>query len=97
MSPDYLVNRIKYLEKKYPNILFVGINMQDSPNELTTEPNLKLLDISKQFKLTKQSQAHKYLTSKYPRTIIVNSNGIVKNGFTYLDSKKLNSELNKLK
>jgi len=97
MSPDYLVNRIKYLEKKYPNILFIGINMQDSPNELTTEPNLKLLDISKQFKLTKQSQAHKYLTSKYPRTIIVNSNGIVKNGFTYLDSKKLNSELNKLK
>ncbi|WP_299526957.1 hypothetical protein [uncultured Lutibacter sp.] len=97
MSSDYLVSRIKYLEKRYPNILFIGINMETSVEDITTEPNLKLLNITKQFKLTKDSFAHNYLTSNYPRTIIINNNGEVKNGFTYLDSKKLNSELNKLK
>jgi len=97
MSSDYLVKRIKYLETKFPDILFIGINMQDGIEDLTVEPNLKMLEISKQFKLTKESEVKKYLTSKYPRTIIVDKNGIVKNGFTYLDSRKLHSELHKLK
>ncbi|NOR28267.1 MAG: hypothetical protein GQ540_07040 [Lutibacter sp.] len=97
MSSDYLVNRIKYLENEYPNMLFIGINMQNTNEDITKDPNLKLLDITKQFKLADKSFAHNYLTSKYPRTIIINYNGIVENGFTYLDSKKLNSELNKLK
>ncbi len=97
MSSDYLVNRIKYLENKYPNILFIGINMRPSLENIKTEPHLKLLDATKQFKLTKDSYAYNYLTSKYPRIIIVNNKGIVKNGFTYLDSNKLSLELNKLK
>jgi thiol-disulfide isomerase/thioredoxin len=97
MSSDYLMNRIKYLENKYPNVLFIGINMQTSTKDISNEPNLKFLDINKQFKLTKESFAHNYLTSKYPRTIIVNNKGIVENGFTYLDSRKLSSELDKLK
>ena len=97
MSSDYLVNRIKYLENEYPNMLFIGINMQNTNEDIFKEPNLKLLDTSKQFKLADNSLAHNYLTSKYPRTIIINYNGIVENGFTYLDSKKLSSELNKLK
>jgi len=97
MSSDYLVNRVKHLEKNYPDILFIGINMQTSSEDITNEPNLKLLDINKQFKLSKDSYAHNYLTSNYPRTIIINSKGIVENGFTYLDSKKLSYELNKLK
>jgi thiol-disulfide isomerase/thioredoxin len=97
MSSDYLMNRIKYLENKYPNVLFIGINMQTSTEDISNEPNLKFLDINKQFKLTKESFAHNYLTSKYPRTIIVNNKGIVENGFTYLDSRKLSSELDKLK
>ncbi|MFK5957690.1 MAG: hypothetical protein QM495_02355 [Lutibacter sp.] len=97
MSSDYLVKRIKYLETNFPNILFIGINMQNTSEDLTSEPNLKNLDISKQFKLTKNSEAHKYFTSNYPRTIIIDKNGIVKNGFTYLDSRKLHSELTKLK
>jgi len=97
MSSDYLVSRIKYLENKFPNILFIGINIENSTEDISLEPNLKLLDITKQFKLTKDSFAHHYLTSNYPRTIIINRNSKVKNGFTYLNSKRLNSELNKLK
>jgi len=87
MSTDYVVSRIKFLEKQYPNTLFVGINMNSSLKYLIKEPNLKRLDINKQYVLTEDSYAHNYLTSKYPRTIIVNNDGVVLNGFTYLDSK----------
>ncbi|MBI9041469.1 hypothetical protein [Lutibacter sp.] len=96
MSTEYLVNRIKYLKNKYPDILFIGINMQTTFREIKTEPHLKKLDIQQQYKLPKTSAAYSFLTSYYPRVIIVGDDGIVKNGFTYLDSKKLNSELTKL-
>ena len=96
MSTEYLVNRIKYLKNQYPSILFIGVNMQSSFNEIKTEPHLKKLEIQQQFKLTKDSAAHSFLTSNYPRVILVNNRGIVKNGFTYLDSKKLDSELKKI-
>ncbi len=97
MSSDYLIKRINYLENKYPNILFVGINMQAVLKNLASDPNLNKLDINKQFMLPKDSYAHNYLTSNYPRVIIINNNGIVKNGFTYLGSRKLSLELDKLK
>ncbi|UMB54306.1 hypothetical protein MKD41_02220 [Lutibacter sp. A64] len=96
MSLEYLTKRINYLVKKHPKILFVGINMQPNSRAFTSDPDLNLLDLNNQFKLTKNSYAHNYLTSSYPRTIMVNNKGIVTNGFTYLDSQKFNSELNKL-
>jgi thiol-disulfide isomerase/thioredoxin len=97
MSSEYLAKRIKFLEEKYPNLLFVGINMQDTVQDLKEESNLKLLNIDNQYKLSKDSYAHNYLNSKLPRTILVDEAGIVKNGFTNLDSRNLDSELNKLK
>ncbi|NLP56938.1 hypothetical protein [Lutibacter sp. B1] len=96
MSSEYLINRIKYLEKTHPNVLFVGINMKTSNDNLIADPYLKQLDSAKQYKLTGNSYAYNYLTSKYPRVIIVNNKGVVENGFTYLDSRKLTSEINKL-
>ncbi|MFZ2285272.1 MAG: hypothetical protein WAV86_15505 [Lutibacter sp.] len=96
ISADYLVNRIKFLEKRYPELMFIGINMQTSPKDLSKESNLKLLNIHNQFMLPKDSYAHNFLSSKYPRTILIDNFGIVKNGFANLDSKNLDSELNKL-
>ena len=96
ISTDYLVNRIKFLEKRYPELMFIGINMQTSSKDLSKESNLKLLNIHNQFMLPKDSYAHNYLRSKYPRTILIDNFGIVKNGFANLDSKNLDSELNKL-
>jgi thiol-disulfide isomerase/thioredoxin len=96
ISTDYLVNRIKFLEKRYPELMFIGINMQTSPKELSKKSNLKLVNIRNQYMLPKESYAHNYLSSKYPRTILIDNLGIVKNGFANLDSKNLDSELNKL-
>lgn len=96
MSTEYLVKRIKYLKTNYPNVQFIGINMQSSFHEIRSEPFLKKFDIHQQFRLTKNSTAHSFLTSQYPRIILVNNQGIVTNGFTFLDSNKLHSELAKL-
>ncbi|MFD1292436.1 TlpA family protein disulfide reductase [Lutibacter holmesii] len=96
MSSDYLVSRIQYLEQKYPKIEFIGIQMQPAYINVNTEPKLKNLNSKKQYKLTSTSYANNFLTSQYPRIIIINNNGEVMNGFTYLDSKKLDKELNKL-
>ena len=70
--------------------------MQPAFLNATNEPVLKKLDRNKQYKLTSDSAANNFLTSRYPRTIIVNSKGDVLNGFTFLDSKNLSKELNKL-
>jgi len=96
MSVDYLVSRVHYLEKKHPNILFIGIQMHPAFLNISNEPKLKSLDINNQFKLTSDSFASNFLTSRYPRTILVNSKGKVHNGFTFLDSKSLSKELNKI-
>ena len=96
MSADYLVGRIQYLKNKYPNVLFIGIQLQPQNLNVKTNPKLKLLDLDHQFKLMKNSYASHYLTSNYPRTIIVTKSGKVVNGFTYLGSKYLTSQLNKL-
>lgn len=96
IPPDYMLKRVKDLEQYYPDIEFIGINIESASKDVFKEPSLKKLDINKQFKLTSNSYANNYLTSNYPRIIIVNKDGIVKNGFTLFASKKLNSELKKL-
>jgi thiol-disulfide isomerase/thioredoxin len=96
ISADYLTNRIKFLEKKYPDLLFVGINIQSSSQNLTEDAYLKLLDINNQYLLSKDSYAHNYLRSNYPRTILIDDEGIVENGFINLYSRKLDLELIKL-
>lgn len=96
MSTDYLVSRVQYLEKKYPAIQFIGVQMQPAYLNIDNEPKLKKLNSNKQYKLTSKSYANNFLTSHYPRIIIIDSKNSVMNGFTYLDSKKLGEELNKI-
>ncbi|RXP55772.1 hypothetical protein EC396_08040 [Lutibacter sp. HS1-25] len=96
MSSEYLVSRVQFLQKKYPKVHFIGVQMQPAYIDIKTDYKLKKLDSSQQFKLLATSYANNFLTSRYPRLIITNSNGLVMNGFTYLDAKNLEKELNKL-
>lgn len=92
ISPDMLVKKVKYLELKYPELVFVGINMD--PTELSNKVNSKLLN---QYSLPKTSSAHKFVKSLEPRTILIDSEGIVTNSFTYLTSPHLERQLTLLK
>ena len=91
ISPDMLIKRVKYLNNKFPNLLFLGINMD--PSQISNRVNQKLKN---QYLLTDNSEAHSFITSLEPRTILVDENGIVSNSFTYLSSPYLERQLKNL-
>lgn len=89
ISPDLLVKRVKYLESKYPELLFVGVNME-SPENNNQQVNYRL---NNQYYLTKTSSANSFVSSQQPRTILVDNNGVIINSFTYLSSPFLERQL----
>ncbi|WP_196892910.1 TlpA family protein disulfide reductase [Aureivirga marina] len=95
LSPEYLYKRVSFLEKKHPNFTFIGINTQ-SNHDIIENTFVKKIDSKNQYQLTEKSIAHSYVTSNYPRTIIINKNGVVENGFANLSSNKLSEQLNKV-
>ena len=91
VSPIYISSRINYLSQKFPNMQFILVKIDGNKND-----RIKRLDIKNQYFITSKSKANKFLTSKMPRSIIINKQGIVTNGFASISSKKLYSELKKL-
>ena len=93
LSESYLYSRVNFLSKNYPTINFIQINMDGKNSK-----RVKKLDIKNQFYIDSESKAHQFLSSKMPRTIIVNKKGIVLNSDISISSSSLNkflSELNK--
>lgn len=91
ISPHMLVKRVNYLEGKFPNLLFVGVNMNPSPLS-----DLFHKKLGNQYYLTKESSAHGYIKSLEPRTILINKKGEILNSFTYLSSPYLEKQLKEL-
>ena len=91
VSRTYIEGRIDYLSKKYPNIQFLLVKINGNSTD-----RIQKLDIKKQFYLDENSDAHKFLTSKMPRSILVNKSGKVINGFGSIASKNLNPFLKEL-
>jgi hypothetical protein len=87
MSEEYLVSRINFLETHYPSILFIGINTNSSRTSIDETMRIPLKN---QFFLPDNSLGKKHTSSNFPRTILINSNGIVENSFTFLASKHFN-------
>lgn len=91
VSESYLVSRINFLSKSYPNIVFIPIKI-DGNKELRVEN----LDIKNQFYITDDSKANDFLTCKMPRSVLVDKNGIVVNGYASISSININAFLEKL-
>lgn len=70
--------RFNYLQKKYPKINFILIQQ----NKSNSEGYVKGINIENQFKLIDESRAHSFLTSDFPRLMILNEGGVVMNAFT---------------
>ncbi|AUC14545.1 hypothetical protein BTO06_05020 [Tenacibaculum sp. SZ-18] len=90
-SDKWVASRMNYLINKHPNVNFLVININEDKNEYINDLNIK-----HQYYLHKESDAHKFLTSKYPRMVLVNNNGIVKNGFCALSSKRIEKQITEL-
>lgn len=70
--------------------------MNTAEDNLEKDPWLKKLDVSKQFILPENSETATFLQSNYPRAIVVNKTGIVKSGFTNINSNSIFELLNNL-
>ncbi|MEO9570895.1 MAG: hypothetical protein ABJH82_05185 [Polaribacter sp.] len=91
VSRSYIIPRINYLSKTYPNIKFIQILIQGKKGD-----RIQKLDIKNQFYLDHNSEAHKFLTSKMPRSILINKQGKVINGYGSISPKNLEPYLKKL-
>ena len=87
-SDEFVSGRINYLTKNNPNLNFIIVNSCDDSTCYT-----KNVDIKNQLRLTQNSKAKEFLTSKFSRMIIVDEKGVVKNGYTSLTSEKLNDQI----
>jgi hypothetical protein len=85
---EKLNEKLHYLEKKHPDILFIGIERNKSEQDWKKFVTSKKLAKNKQFRMAKNSDQYSWFEGEMARTIIVNSKGQVENGYMFfLDSK----------
>lgn len=90
-SKAYLASRINYLTKNYPNVQFLLVKIDGNNTD-----KIHRLDIKKQFYLDEKSNANNFLTSKMPRTILIDKQGKIVNGFASISSNNIHDQLKKL-
>ena len=93
---ENLAKRVNYLEKRYPEIKFIGINSKIIDYNWKAYVKSNNFNANYQFILDKKSNENDWLYIDYSRTIIVNKNGIIQNGFTHLSIPKFEKQLKKL-
>lgn len=91
VSESYIESRVNYLSNSYPNIQFIQVKIDGDKEERITK-----LDIKTQFYLHNESEAHQFLTSKMPRSVLLDKKGKVVNGYASISSRNLNSFLKEL-
>jgi hypothetical protein len=91
ISESMINSRIPFLQKKYPLLNFAVIEIDgDNTNRI------KNIDIKNQYFINSKTLENNFLTSKMHRTILVNKNGIVKNGYAAISSGNIYKQLKEL-
>lgn len=89
-SDEWIASRTNYLIKKNPDVTFVVINLCDSKRYT------KKIDVKLQYTLPNKSDVCQFSSSKFPRVVLIDKKGIIKNGYTSLSSKEINHQVSKL-
>jgi hypothetical protein len=91
ISKSVISTRIPYLQSKYPSLNFAVIEIDgDNTNRI------KDIDIKNQYFINSKTLENNFLTSKMHRTILVNKNGIVENGYAAISSGNIYKQLKEL-
>lgn len=91
ISKSMISSRIPFLQKKYPLLNFAVIEIDgDNTNRI------KDIDIKNQYFINSKTLESNFLTSKMHRTILVNKNGIVENGYAAISSGNIHKQLKEL-
>ncbi len=92
---ENLSKRVRYLKKVHPNILFIGIDANQSEKKWKHNVKSHKFTIKEQFQLDRQS-VPEWLHVDHSRAILINKHGVVTNGFSHLSSRNIERQLKKL-
>ncbi|WP_233862517.1 hypothetical protein [Tenacibaculum piscium] len=87
----WLSSRTNYLIKNNPKATFIVINLCDKKNNYTKD-----IDVKHQYTLPKKSPVYNFSSSNFPRIVLVDKKGVIKNGYTSLSSNKVNNQISNL-
>jgi hypothetical protein len=91
ISKSFIGARISFLQKKYPLLNFAVIEIDGN-----NRSRIKEIDIKNQYYINSKTLKNNFLTSKMHRTILVNKNGIVENGYAAISSGNIYRQLKEL-
>ena len=87
---ELLNEKLNYLEKHHPEVVFIGIERNKTDKEWKEFISSKKLSKNNQFKLAKDSESYGWYEGDMARTIIVNNEGKVENGYVFFLDSNLN-------
>jgi len=93
---ELLNEKLNYLEKKHPDVLFIGIERNKSEEDWKKFVAGKKLSKNKQFRISKNSDHYSWFEGDMARTIIINSKGTVENGYVFFLDSRLNYYLKEI-
>ena len=88
-----MAKRVNYLEKKYPNYLFIGINSKNSEYQWKNQIKSKKINSNNQYMV---DNGNDWLDLNFTRAILIDKNGIVQNNLTHLSSNYFEKQLKNL-
>jgi len=91
---DYFAKRINYLEKKYPDFLFIGLTSAYKKNEWKNQIEIKKLNKNNQYRIEKGID---WLDVDFPRAILIDKEGKIQNNMTHLANYSFEKQLKRLK
>lgn len=94
INTNNLSKRILYLQETYPNLNFIGINIDTDKGTWLKSNIFTDLSTKNQFHLAKNCVMRNFITTTTPRIILLNKNAIIENGFTVLWAHNFDKELN---
>jgi len=91
MESSDLKMRFNYLIKRFPKVNFILVKISDIHTD-----HVQGIDIKNQYYLEPSSEANLFLTSKLPRSLLINKKGVIVNGYAYIESHLFNKQVEKL-
>lgn len=94
---NILNSKLHHLKKKYPDILFIGLERNKDNIAWKKFVSTKQLSVNSQFSIPEDCDNYSLFRGDMDRAIIIDKKGIVKNGFLFFNNKYFEKHLKKLK
>lgn len=92
---DNMAKRVKYLENRYPDVQFIGVNASQTSKDWKHYIKSYQLKDKTQFNIN-ENLPNDWLFVNHSRAIVIDKKGEVTNNFTHLSSRNIEYQLQKL-